>query len=397
MGKFAITLSFVTLASLFAAEGFVLAQRKPTARAGASRRQTATKPQPKLAEKEAPRAETSSAPATDSSNAEGKPWKLNCQERFEICMDDVCMNEQGIRYNCSSALDSFETVKRDGHDIRLGNDLYTYAKGKCVDIYGSCPLAERNRVENEYKIQIQNDFISKNYLDALAYVGDAAAQETMNEFVECMKPLCGPAWSDCFLISQVERRSGSCGHILEKTARPMAVKKAFYDDLEKLNRQFCDSGDGQIDYETKKCSVKVSFGKEEIVWKDGVAYSTGRLSNEIGSRRFMIGEIAECTQDYFGVVAVRRDGFMKGVAQIVKGVVKQVAGVGLIVGGAIASIAGGAGVPLIGSGVQMTTAGTADTIEGYVKMDTTTREGACFVGGKFIAPMGTYFKVGFSQ
>ncbi|MDR2098463.1 MAG: hypothetical protein LBO78_00355, partial [Rickettsiales bacterium] len=136
MKKF-VSILFVLAFAAASAAGFdAFAQKKVSARAGGSKRSSArglpkeapaprasaenapgSFPAPRAAVPPAPRASAENAPAAaktapaakDSGATpappEGKPWKLDCQERFNMCMDDTCVNEQGIRYNCSSSLD----------------------------------------------------------------------------------------------------------------------------------------------------------------------------------------------------------------------------------------------------------------------------------------------------
>ena len=329
-----------------------------------------------------------------------KVKELTCLEKFNNCMDKVCLNSQGIRYNCSSSIDSFDTVKIGENKIRVGSDLYTYAKGSCNSTLKSCELKDRNSIETQYKAQIQTDVLTKNYMDAMAYSGEEASQQALDEFVQCMQPLCGPSFSDCFKISAVERRSSQCEQVLQKTGRPLAVKKAFYDELEKLNKDFCKKSSGYIDFDTKVCKVEVVFGKPRYKWDNGVAYlvQDDPLETELAKRYFNMGEMVECTQSYFATFYEENDNFAKGIVKLAQGVTRAVAGVVCTVVGVVATaFSGGAAKGLVGSGVKMFTNGVADTIDGAVILDDGQKDGACYIGGKYVAPMNQYFRINIVQ
>ena len=49
-------------------------------------------------------------------------------------MDKYCINEYGIRYNCETSYDSFDTVNIDKNKIRVGHDLFSYATGSCLNV-----------------------------------------------------------------------------------------------------------------------------------------------------------------------------------------------------------------------------------------------------------------------
>lgn len=342
---------------------------------------------------------TSNTSTSDNKNSTPVKTKT-CQEKFNDCMDKVCINDQGIRYNCSSSYDTFDTVTKDGNKIRLGSDLYTYAKGTCISVLKSCELQDRNNIENQYKAQIQTDFLSKNYFDVMTYTGEEAKAETLQEYVECMKPLCGENFSDCFSITAVERRAPQCEKILSKTARPLAVKKAFYDELENMNRTFCSQTGGYIDFDKKNCKVEVVIGKPKTFWKDGVEYldDSYEMEAEFARRYFNFGEIVECTQEYFSTFYEENNDFKKGIVKMASGITKAVAGVAVTVVGAIATAyTGGAAKGLIGSGVKMMTKGTANALEGYIILDSGEKKGACYINNKYVAPLGQYFKINFMQ
>lgn len=324
----------------------------------------------------------------------------SCQERFNDCMDNVCINEQGIRYNCSSSYDSFDTITKNGNSIRVGSDLYTYAKGSCLSVLKSCDLKDRNDIENQYKAQIQTDFLTKNYMDAMAYSGEAAATDALKKYIECMSPLCGNNFKDCFTISAVERRASQCESVLSSTGRPLAVKKAFYEELENMNKQLCLQTGGYIDFDKKICKVEVIIGKPKTTWKDGVESMdpSGALDKEFAKRHFNVGEIVECTQEYFSTFYEENEDFAKGVVKMAAGITKAVAGVVVTVVGAVATaFSGGAAKGLIGSGIKMTLNGTANTLDGYTVVDSGEKKGACYINNKYVAPLGQYFKINFMQ
>lgn len=329
-----------------------------------------------------------------------KITEKTCQEKFNECMDNICINNQGIRYNCSSSYDSFDTVEKNGNKIRVGSDLYTYAKGTCLSLLNSCELKDRNNIENSYKAQIQTDFLTKNYMEAMAYSGETVAKESLQKYTECMRPLCGNNFTDCFSINAVERRASQCESVLSGTGRPLAVKKAFYEELENMNKQLCSQTGGYIDFDKKNCKVEVIIGKPKTTWKDGVEYldPNGALDIEFARKYFNVGELVECTQEYFSTFYEENEGFAKGVVKMASGITKAVAGVVVTVVGAIATVyTGGAAKGLIGSGVKMATSGTADALDGYIAIDSGEKKGACYINNKYVAPLGQYFKINFMQ
>lgn len=337
---------------------------------------------------------TTSSSKNSSLNNSNDNSELSCEQKFFSCMDNVCLDNNGIRANCSSSYDSFETIQKDGNSIRVGNDLYTYAKGSCIDVLNSCELKDRNDFENNYKAKIQTDFLTKNYMEAMAYTGEEASQEALQQYILCMQPLCGNNFKDCFSISNVERRAPKCENVLEKTKTPLAVKKAFYEEMERLNLDFCKNVDGYIDYDTKICKVKVVFGVPKTTWKNGVEYLDVKdgFSKELTSKYFNVGEIVECTQEYFSTFYEENNNFAKGIVQMATGITKAVGGVVLTVAGAIY-----ANKDLIGSGVKLITHGTADSLEGYIKVDDGTKKGACYINNQYVAPLNQYFKINIIQ
>ncbi len=334
-------------------------------------------------------------PIQNQVNENNQKIELSCEEKFFNCMDGVCLNNQGIRFNCSQTLDTFETIQKDGNNIRLGNDLYTYAKGTCLSVLKSCELKDQNTIENRYKAQIQTDLLTKNYMDAMAYNGEKASQEALQSYIQCMQPLCGTNFKDCLTISNIERRASKCENVLEKTNRKLAVKKAFYEEMEKLNISYCQSMNGTIDYDDKICKVKVVFGVPKTSWEDGVEYidPNGAMEKELTSKMFNVGEVVECTQEYFATFYEENENKAKGIVQMISGITKAVGGVVTTIVGAVL----GGNTSLIGSGIKLMTSGTADSLDGYIKIDNGTKKGACYINNKYVAPMGQYFKINFMQ
>ena len=132
---------------------------------------------------------------------------LTCKDKFNICMDNVCKNDDGIRYYCDKSIDSFETVTRDNEKFRIGNDLYTFALEVCDATLNSCPLKEQNHIKTTYEAQIKEDLLTKNYIEAMKAASDETVTELFNEYSSCMQNLCGSYFSDCFTIKEIERRS----------------------------------------------------------------------------------------------------------------------------------------------------------------------------------------------
>ena len=331
----------------------------------------------------------------------GNEGGLTCEEKYNLCMDNVCLNEQGIRYLCDTATDSFDTVDRDGEKFRVGNDLYTFAKGVCESTLKSCDLKERNHIQTAYMAKIKEDLLTKNYLDAMNAASDETQREVLDELIQCMAPLCGNYFSDCFTIKNIERRIGSCDTILNKSSRPLTVKKMFYEEIENQRKEVCSSVDGYVDYDTKVCKVTVSYGKPEIIESDdGQVMATGKMKKEVASRIFNMGEIVECTQEYFSTTSEKKPFLRDAIKDFAFGAVKSVAGAALVVVGAAATaFTFGAGsietVPMIMNGASLICKGAASTLNGAVKMNITVKEGGCFINKKYVAPMGSYFKVNF--
>jgi len=400
----------------------VFAQSKSTARAASTKRSssattakvsTAKAPAPS----QAPALPTNAqaAPATASpqaappapqlpANGESSgevPFVADCALHFNLCMDNICGDKFRSRANCSETIDSFETITFLDQKIRVGRDLFDFAKGSCMGAFTNCPLAERNKVENAYRIQIQSDVVSRAYAEAMAYTGEEAAREALMEYAGCMAPLCGgTGFPQCTTIAEIDRRAPKCEAILKKTARPLAVKRDFLDAIIEMMEDGCKSGGGSVDYETKRCSVKVEFGMPEIIKKGKEKTLTGRMIGPaLASRTFMVGEMVECTQEYFSITYKENPNEKKAKFKTGFGIGKAVLGGAAIVAGVIVTVVtwgavAPAAVQLIGAGISMSGDGAADIMEGSVMKDSGYRVGACFINGKYAASIGQFFRVG---
>ncbi len=329
-----------------------------------------------------------------------KKEKLNCNEKYNICMDFICKNEDGIRSICDTSIDSFETVKRDGEKFRIGNDLFTFALGNCDETLKECPLAERNRIKNNYIAQIKDDLLTKNYLDAMKAQSDETVKEVLDEYTTCMAQICGFKFSDCFTIKKIERRTDKCNSVLSKTSKPLSVKKMFYDKIFKERQKFCDNMGGKIDYDTKICKIPVVYGTPEIIEieKDGKLMRTGRIKKQAAVKEFNYGEIVECTQEYFSTNNTYKPFLREAIKDFAFAAVRSVAGAALMVAGAAMTIFsfGGAaaqGVPMIMNGGSLQCKAVGGALGGAAKFNTDVKEGACFIKGEMIATMNQYFKV----
>ncbi len=331
-----------------------------------------------------------------------KSQTLTCEEKFNLCMDNVCVNNFGIRSNCDTSIDSFETVEKDGEKFRIGNDLYTFARGVCNDTLKSCELKERNHIETVYKAKIKEDTLTKSYIDAMNAASDETQNSVLEEYMGCMEQYCGATFSDCFTIKNVERRSLNCSNVLAKTSKPLTVKKMFYEKMEEFRGNFCKNSGGYLDYNSSICNIKVSYGSlEKIKGEDGKPYYTGKMAKEAASKYFKVGEIVECTQEYFNTMNTEKPFALRGILDMVMGAVKSVAGVALIVIGAVGTVfswgsASVETVPMIMNGASLVCKGAASTLNGAVKLNTDVRkESGCFINGNFVSNMGEYFKVNF--
>lgn len=334
-----------------------------------------------------------------------KKEKLSCSEKYNLCMDSICKDENEIRYICNSSIDSFETVIRDNEKVRIGNDLYTLASGACEITLNNCKLSERNHITTAYKIQIQNDLLTKNYIEAMKAQSDETVKEVLEEYTNCMAPLCGSYFSECFSIKAIERRTENCNNILSKTTKPLSVKKMFYEKIFKQRKEFCNLMSGSIDYDTKICKIPITYGTPEKIekWENGVdkSYYTGKIANPVITKDFNYGEIVQCTQEYFSVDNVNRPNIAQGIKDIFFGSLKAIGGICLMgVGGAVAAGTLGAdsvhATGMILNGVGMTCNATAQLLNGATKFSEQ-KVGGCFINGDLVAEMNTYFKVTIAQ
>ncbi len=333
------------------------------------------------------------APETEESS-------LTCEEKYNICMDNVCFNSSRIRTDCDTSIDSFETVIKDGKKFRVGNDLYTFAKGVCSSTLKSCDLKERNHIETVYKAKIKEDTLTKNYLDAINAGSDETLNAVLEEYKECMAPLCGNNFTECFTIKDVERRSANCSNVLSKTSKPLSVKGMFYNKMEESRSEFCKNSGGNVDYTTKLCNVDVTYGSlEKMKDKDGNFYYTGKMSKAVAKKTFKMGEIVECTQEYFNTTNTYKPDLARGILSIAKGVVKSVAGVVFIAGGlAGAAFTGGATTAAVIGGASFLCHGAADIVNGAIKVNTDVKvDSGCFINNELVSYMGQYFKINFKN
>ena len=348
---------------------------------------------------------------TEPLNKEETKANLTCEEKYNICMDNVCKNDEGIRYYCDKSIDSFETVTRDNEKFRIGNDLYTFALEICDATLNSCSLKEQNHIKTTYEAQIKEDLLTKNYIDAIKAESDKTVTDLFNEYESCMKNLCGDYFSDCFTIKNIERRSENCKTILSKTSRPLAVKKMFYDKMFKTRGEFCKKMGGTIHSDTKKCKINVSYGTPEIIKINGQKKYSGKATKIAQTKMFNYGEIVECTQEFFSTNNTYKPGFMEGIKKLVFSGIRIISGLGVLIAGAVESAAAAVGAAFTGgvssfglvhstsmmlNGGSLMCKGVADGLNGAVLLNTDVKEGACFINNKFVAPMNQYFKIDFS-
>ena len=390
-----LNLVFLPEVSFAQKKSSIRAKRTGT-RTSASTRKAS--PQPKIEPQT--KTENQSKAEAKEDNIEGT--KLTCQEKFNLCMDNVCVNSLGIRSDCDTSIDSFETVDKDGEKFRIGSDLYTFARGVCNDTLKSCELKERNHIETVYKAKIKEDTITKAYLDAVMAGSDETQQAVLQEYFECMAPFCGTNFSDCFTIKNVERRAPNCEKVLSKTSKPLTVKGMFYKKLEDARSEFCKNSGGYVDYDSKICNIAVSYGSlEKIKDGEGKEYYTGKMSKFVAKKYFKVGEIVECTQEYFNATNTHKPFLERGLLDMAMGTVKSIAGAALIVVGVLGTIfswgsASVQTVPMIMNGASLMAKGTASKLNGAAKLNTDVRvESGCFINGDAVVPMGQYFKVNF--
>ncbi len=336
---------------------------------------------------------------TKVENTETKA-NLSCEEKFNICMDNVCKNEDGIRYYCDKSIDSFETITRDNEKFRIGNDLYTFALEVCDATLNSCSLKDQNHIKTTYEAQIKEDLLTKNYLDAMKAASDETITEIFKEYSICMQKLCGPGFSDCFTIKDIERRSENCESVFTKTSRPLAVKKMFYDKMFKTRAEFCNKMGGFIHSDTKKCKINVSYGTPEIIKINGKQKYSGKATKIAQTKMFNYGEIVECTQEFFTTNNTYKPGFVEGIKKAVFGGVRMIAGIGLMIAGAVESVfsfgaAAAHGQSMMLNGGSLMCKGAADGLNAAALLNTDVKQGGCFINNKLVAPMNQYFKITF--
>jgi hypothetical protein len=304
-------------------------------------------------------------------------------------MDTYCMNLAGVRYLCHSSNDGIDHITIGDNSIRVGTDLYNYARGDCSSLLKTCPLKERNEIQLAYQSLIQEDQLMFAFVDAMFYDGPAANEAAFAEFSECMRPLCGEGWADCFRVTDIDRRAHQCERAFSATKSPMAVRQRFYNEMIDSAREFCHASGGNIDYHSQKCEVTVVFGVPEIVGTKKERRMSGRMTKKLNERRFKVGEIVDCSQTGFDVnyAVNNKKGF--GIIDMAKGQFRILAGTVLTIATVIPfcnKTCNAAGVSFIGAGV-------ADTIQGAGKLADVTEEGACFIGGKLVAQLNTYFRL----
>ncbi|MCR5506596.1 MAG: hypothetical protein K6F04_01970, partial [bacterium] len=253
-----------------------------------------------------------------------------------------------------------------------------------------------------YKAKIKEDTLTQNYIEAMNAGSDETQITVLNEYAECMSTVCGINFSNCFTIKNVERRAPTCAGVLAKTSKPLTVKGMFYRQMENMRADMCKKSGGSVNYDSKICEVEVSYGSaEKIKGEDGKEYYSGKMSKFVAKKSFKVGEIVECTQEYFNTMNTEKPNLGRGLLDIGMGALKSVAGVALIVVGAIATVGsfGSASiesVPMIMNGASLVCKGAGSTLNGAVKINTDVRvDSACFINGDYVVPMGTYFKVNF--
>ena len=143
------------------------------------------------------------------------------------------------------------------------------------------------------------------------------------------------------------------------------------------------------------------YGGEPFLWRDG--------------DRHLADVVAEARRIGFLLVNAVTDAMARGLTGPAAGMLEALALAGALVGwigywivaGAALVVVGatataftfGAGsiqtVPMIMNGASLICKGAASTLNGAVKMNITVKEGGCFINKKYVAPMGSYFKVNF--
>ena len=329
-------------------------------------------------------------------------YTLSCEEKYNLCMDNTCLNEYGIRTDCDTSIDSFDVVYRDDEEFRIGNDLYTYAKGMCSSTLKSCDLKERNHIETVYKAKIKEDTLTKQYFDAINAASDETQQIVLDEYIDCMSGFCGDGFSECFTIKDIDRRAKNCEVVLTQTSKPLSVKGMFFKEMERLRSDYCGASGGYIDYDSKKCNIEVSFGNLELLKdNDGNLYASGKMAKEVAKKTFKLGEIVECTMEYFETKDFVKHSLKDHLKDIIFTTAKAVAGAALVVGGAVLDgVTLGAaavnGTAMMMNGGALLAKSAASTINIVKSVTTKERaQSACFINGSIVAEMGTYFKVNY--
>lgn len=401
----AITLGLAGAGVLAAPQKAVRAsarQKTSAAKAGTPERAAITKaetPSPSAPEAKAPR--YNPGESKEQAPAQSIKDTLTCEENYRLCMDDLCLDEKGLRANCEVSLDSFDEVERAGRKVRAGRDLYDFAKGSCAGTFAACALAERNKVETAYKAQIADDFLSRGYFDAMNADSVELKEGIVNEYIACLQPICGASFSECMSVVKFERRAPACESVLQKSPYANAIKREAYDFLWAKFQEFCKQGGGAVSAESQRCRMKVQFSVPEYRVQDGKKIMTGKPLQVLQEKWFNVGEMVECTQEYFSSTYKEYPYANQAKTKKGFGIFKNIMGAGKIVGGICYAIFGGCGgtdcVGLILQGVSQIGDGVADIMEGGVLADIGVRRGACFVDGKFVAPMYSFFRATLPQ
>ena len=125
------------------------------------------------------------------------------------------------------------------------------------------------------------------------------------------------------------------------------------------------------------------------------------MTKSVATRTFNIGEIVECTQEYFSAMNTDKPFLARGIKDLAMGAVKSVAGVALVVAGAVATVgtfgaASANTTGMIANGASLVCKGSATTLNGMVKINTDVKvDSGCFINGKAVSFMGQYFKVNY--
>ena len=180
---------------------FSFAQRKTES---SLRTRKTSRQSPSKKTKTTEKKEVAKAPPVSNSSKEVEGVSLTCEEKYNLCMDNVCVNENRSRTYCDTSIDDLKTVDKDGEKFRIGNDLYTFARGVCSETLHSCDLKERNHIETAYKAKIKEDTLTQSYIEAINAGSDETQIAVLDEYMECMNNVCGTNFSDCFTIKNIE-------------------------------------------------------------------------------------------------------------------------------------------------------------------------------------------------